>query len=422
MSQQQFASDNPPVIIGIDWADREHVVCLLDGRTPKLQVLVQDPAAIAEWLDELRKKFPQQKILVAIEQSRGALVHALQAAPELEIYPINPKQLARYREAIDPSGRKNDLRDAELLAQFLLNHQQDLRAWKPDDELTRKIGHLSQMRRKLVDDRKRLQLRLNSILKLYFPLPLTLFKQSLISKFILALLKRWPSLDALKITHPKILRRFFADHRIGNEDQQTQWIDDIRKATPLTRDPALVETHALLVQCLARQIAELNRAVHEFEESLRQAVAQHPDQALFRAIPGAGDALVPRLIVAFGTDRDRYQSAEEIQSQSGIAPITKRSGQSWSVFQRFFCPTFLKQTFHEFADQARKFSQWSKAFYDLKRDQGMKHQAAVRALAFKWIRVLFRLWKSKLTYSEATYINQLRTTNSPLITFLPKMT
>lgn len=420
---QQFSSpqpDNPPVIVGIDWADREHDVCIIDDAQAKPHTFKHDPDAIAEWLEQLHRKYPKRTIIIAIEQSRGALVHALQEAEGLQIYPINPKQLARYREAIYPAGGKNDPRDAELLARFLLHHREQLRPWQPDSIETRRLAYLSEFRRKLVDERKRLGLRLMGTLKLYFPLVLTLFGKTPTSEFMVELLKRWPSLAELQRPHPKTLRQFFKEHGIRDEDRQTKWIDEIRSATPLATDAALVQTHALFVQSLVRQIAELNRAVAEFDDELRRVVAQHPDEALFRALPGAGDALVPRLIAAFGTDRERYQSAEELQAYSGIAPITQRSGQSWCVFQRHFCPTFLKQTFHEFADQARRWSSWSRAYYDLKRSQGMKHHAAVRVLAFKWIRIIFRLWKTKSTYSEAEYLQQLRQKQSPLIPFLTK--
>jgi len=119
-----------------------------------------------------------------------------------------------------------------------------------------------------------------------------------------------------------------------------------------------------------------------------------------------------------GTDRDRFDTAEEIQNYSGIAPVTRQSGKVRHVSRRYACPKFLRQTFHEFADHARKWSAWSKAFYNMKIAAGFKHHAAVRALAYKWIRVLFYLWKTRTVYDEAVYIEQLKKRNSPVINFL----
>jgi len=175
---------------------------------------------------------------------------------------------------------------------------------------------------------------------------------------------------------------------------------------------------ALYAQSLAERMGQLSRTVSQFDERIAELVARHADGAFFRALPGAGDALVPRLIVAFGSDRDRYGSAEEIQCQSGIAPVTRQSGKTCRVSRRYACPKFLRQTFHEFADQARKWSRWSKAFYEMKRAAGFRHHAAVRALAYKWIRIIFKLWKTRTPYNEHHHIQQLKRRNSPLLKFL----
>jgi len=124
--------------------------------------------------------------------------------------------------------------------------------------------------------------------------------------------------------------------------------------------------------------------------------------------------LQPRLIVAFGTQRDRYASASEVQAYSGIAPVTESSGHSRWVHVRWACPTFLRQTFHEFAACSVSHSEWARAFYDAKIAAGKSHHAAVRALAYKWIRVLFRCWKDGRPYDEPTYLQALAKRNSPL--------
>jgi len=418
--------DPPILFVGIDWADQFHVAALLvvqqnsptEQRTPT-ESFQQEPAAIADWVASLKERFPQHRILIALEQSRGPLIAGLAGFAELELYPINPRQLASYRDALFPSRSKNDLDDAQLLARFLKEHQQHLRAWQPDDARTRQIAELTELRRKLVEQRKCAVLQLKSLLKGSFPLLLTLSRRELHNTLTLDLLRRWPQLRQLKRVRPVTLRKFLAEHGIKNADQQTEFIDAVRSATPLTTDDALVAPQALYAQALAEQLRALNIAISQFDERLQQLTVAHPDHDLFRSLPGAGDALVPRLIAAFGSDRQRYQNAEEVQCYSGIAPITKQSGQSKHVNKRLACPKFLRQTFHEFADHARKWSRWSKAFYKMKRAAGMKHNAAIRALAYKWIRILFRIWKTREPYCEQRYLAQLTKKNSPLTKFLP---
>jgi transposase len=407
------------LFVGIDWATQEHALCLINADGEQVEVLAQDPEDIANWIDSLGTRFPGHRVLIALEQSRGALMAALSGASQLELYPINPKQLANYRKAIVPSGAKDDPGDARLLARFLQFHYQELRRWQPDCPQTQKIAELSVLRRKLVDGRKRLVLQLGSSLVLYFPLIKTLlFGRTLHHALTLDLLLRWPTLEKLKRVHPKTLRLFLKNHGLKNKDQQKEFIESIRGAVALTKDKSLIEPRAMYVQSLVGQLKDLNLAIAEFDRELRQWSQSHPDYELFHSLPGAGDALTPRLIAAFGSDRDRYELAEEIQSYSGIAPISRKSGKSQGVFKRLDCPTFLRQTFHEFADQTLKWSRWANAFYRMKRAAGMKHHAAVRALAFKWIRILFRLWKTHTPYNEALYIQQLTLNNSPIIPFL----
>jgi transposase len=144
----------------------------------------------------------------------------------------------------------------------------------------------------------------------------------------------------------------------------------------------------------------------------------HPDANIFQALPGAGAAMAPRLLAAMGSDRERLTNAQEVQQLSGIAPVTKQSGKSKSVHRRFAASKFLRQTFHEFATHSIKHSAWAKAYYDMMRDRGNKHQAAVRALAFKWIRIIFRCWKDRTLYDELAYTTALIKRQSPILKYL----
>jgi hypothetical protein len=125
--------------------------------------------------------------------------------------------------------------------------------------------------------------------------------------------------------------------------------------------------------------------------------------ALIDSFPGVGPVLAPRLIAALGTQRDRYQSASELQCYSGIAPVLASSGnQSW-VHWRWASPKFLRQTFQEWAAHSLAYSAWAKAYYDQQRAKGKPGNTIVRALVFKWIRILFRCWKHHTPYCESAY-------------------
>ena len=109
-----------------------------------------------------------------LEQSRGPLVHALMFRKNVLLFPINPMQLARYRESY-AGGGKDDPTDAKYVARMLREQTTTLTACKRDDENTRVLAHLSQQRRKIVDGQTKLPKQLIAQPKSYFPVALVLF-------------------------------------------------------------------------------------------------------------------------------------------------------------------------------------------------------------------------------------------------------
>lgn len=401
--------------VGLDWADQRHEIRLAAAGSPRIEsfTVEQKPEALHAWVGQLRARFPQGKIAVALEQSRGAVIYALMNYDFLVLYPIPPKTLARYREAFATSGAKSDPTDADLLLELVRTHADRLRAWQPDDALTRQLRLLSEHRRKTVADRTRLTNRLGALLKTYFPQALE-WAGDLRQPAACDFLRAWPTLGAVQQARRAQRRRFYDRHRRLSTEEQENLFRQIDQARPLTEDQALVEASALMAQGLAEQLSTVIGVITRLDAELERLFAQHPDHDLFDGLPGAGEALAPRLATAFGSQRDRYASAEEIQKFSGIAPVTEKSGKTKWVHWRMACPKFVRQTFHEFAAASCKKSLWARAYYEQQRQRGADHHAAVRSLAYKWIRILYRCWKDRAPYDEQVYLKSLRRHRSPL--------
>ena len=94
--------------------------------------------------------------------------------------------------------------------------------------------------------------------------------------------------------------------------------------------------------------------------------------------------------------------------------MTERSGKRKWVHFRWACPKFLRQSFHEWAGHSISQSAWARAYYQQQRDRGKDHHAVVRALAFKWIRIVFRCWKDRIAYDESKYLAALAKRGSPV--------
>jgi transposase len=200
-------------------------------------------------------------------------------------------------------------------------------------------------------------------------------------------------------------------------------LEAIQKAMPLTTDPAIIEPARELVLALAGVLKCLHRAVARLDQAIQEAMDQHPDAAIFRSLPGAGPALAPRLLVAFGTHRDRFQSAEEVAQFYGLAPVVIQSGESKTTHMRHRCPKFSRQTFHENASCVAKSEPWGRCYYERQRKRHEdKHHQACRALAYKLIRIYFACWRDKKEYQSSTYLEALAKHGSQLHTELQKLT
>jgi transposase len=405
------------LVIGLDRSDTKADLCLIDTRTGQRRSAVIDtaPEALWEWLLQLRQQHPQARVGLCLEQPAVHLIPFLEAYQWITLHPINPITLQKYREAFVTSRAKDDTQDAEYLADLLLTHHAKLPVWAPEDSATRSVQQLVFHRRAVVDERTALSNRLIALLKQYFPQALTLCGEDLWRPLATAFLLKWPSLQAVQQTKPATLKQFYYRHGSRSTKLLAQRLALVAQAVPVTEERAVIASFALRVQLVCRQLQLVQRSVAEFDRQIAAAYAVHPDREIFASLPGAGPVLGPRLLASLGSQRERFDSAAHLQHYTGIAPVTKRSGGSCRIHRRYLCPKFHRQSFHEYAKESLLWSRWAGAFYLQQRSKGSPHHTAVRALAFKWQRVIWRCWQDRKPYDERIYEAALRRSGSPLL-------
>jgi transposase len=409
-------------LCGLDWASDKHDVQLLEvgGEKPEHFMLKHGAESIAEWVQTLRSRFGETaRIAVCLELNKGPIVSALEKHDNFVLYPVNPATLAKYRQTWSPSHAKDDPTDALYLLELLRRYPDRLKPLERESVELRTVSRLVEIRRKLVDDRVRLTNRLTSALKSYFPQVLEWFDDKNATIFA-EFLVRWPSLEAAQRARKATLEKFFTEHNVRYRAVIERRIEAIRTSTPLTLDPAVLVPEMLNVEATVRQVCLQTEAIRKVEGELSERCKRITDYDIFASLPGAGPALAPRLLVAFGERRDRFQSAQAVAQHVGIAPVTERSGQKSWVHERNLCNKFLRQSLVEWAGQNIPKSFCAGAYYRQQRAKGASHHVAVRALAFKWIRVLFRCWQDQKRYNETTYLNALKRSGSPLLAFIAK--
>jgi transposase len=409
--------------VGIDWADTKHDVCIQAAGSDEREFdcIQHKTDHIEQWVLGLHKRFGGF-IAIAVELSKGPIVYALQKYDFVVIFPIHPLTLARYRQAFSPSGAKDDPTDAEFALDLLLHHPDHFKPLQPQSVEMRMLTSLVEQRRTLVDDRTRITNRLRDALKQYYPQALDWFPRGVDTVLFCDFITRWPTLKQVKKARKNTLITFFHDHSLRRTKVLEKRLQSIREAQPLTLDEAVIRPYQLQALVLIDQLRGILPAIKKFDNEIDAVANQHQDFSLFSSLPGAGPALGPRLLVAFGEQRDRFASAAELQKYSGVAPVLERSGKKQWVHWRWHCPKFLRQSFVEWSAQTINKSYWAGAYYRQQRAKGCKRQVALRALAFKWIRILYRCWQTNTPYDESVYLKALERRGSPLLKAMDEST
>jgi transposase len=415
---------NHSFFIGIDRSDQTIDFCQLDlnGEITQQQKIPSAPESLLSWVNDICNDLPAgQTLALCIEQPCQNLINFFSQFESLAIYLANPAVIKKYRESLSPSRAKDDRRDAQALARFVYERHRTLDPHTITDPLAHQIATLVEKRRQLVDIRTSISNKLTQALKDYFPQALQLVGRDLFAPLAIALLTKWPTLQAIQKARPGTITQFYFKQGSRRPEVIRKRIELIESAVPLCTDPGLLETYQLLVTALVDQLKQIQRSILKFDQLIARKTTQHQDAKLFTSLPGAGPCFAARLLAIFGNDRERYQDAASLQRHTGVAPLTKQSGKMHFVHRRYACNKFWRQTFVEWAAQTVMKSLWAKAYYHQQKEKGHRHQSILRSLAFKWQRILFRCWQNNDCYDEKRYLKALENRSSPLLETIAKI-
>jgi transposase len=396
----------------VDWGDQSHAVVVIDDQGDV--VLSFQVPHTAEGLRGLVQSLRECGAIqgVAVEQARNLMVHQLLQGGFI-VYPINPKLSDTWRKGWKVTAPKSDPTDARVLADGLRHHHAHLRPLLPDDPLTRELAMLCADECALIGQRTALVNQLQAALKEYYPSALEWFSDwtsPTAWDFVLT----FPRPEALQRASRKKVCGFLRAHHIGLTPLWQGRVDQRDQAAAWPSDPPTVEAKEFLAVALAKQLRTLQANLEAYRKRIEELYQQHPDAFLFSSLPGAGPKLGPRLLSHFGSDRARFTSAQSLQQLSGTVPVTRQSGRRREVVIRRACQKPFRKTMHLFAFQTIERSAWARAFYDRARQAGQPHSLALRNLASKWLKVIYRMWQDRVPYEESTYLSSLARRGSPL--------
>jgi transposase len=353
-------------------------------------------------------------VVVAIETDRGLWVQALIAAG-YQVYGLNPRQVARFKERYSTSGAKSDAADAHALADMVRTERHQLRAVAGDSAEAEAIKVAARAHQTLIWERTRHLLRLRSALREFFPAALTAYADlGLAGADTLELLAKAPdparsaNLTATQIT--AALKRA----RRHNAAAKAEAIKDTLSQPQLAQPAALTAAYAATVQATATVLITLNEQISQLEAQVVSHFHHHPDAEIYLSQPGIGNVNGPRMLAEFGDDPGRYTSARARKNYAGSSPITRASGRSRIVLARFIRNDRLADALHTQALSALTGSPGARAYYDKQRARGLSHNAALRQLSNRLVGILHGCLKTGTHYDEATAWPQHATQIKPI--------
>lgn len=395
------------LLVGIDWAEARHAVCVLaaDGALVRRLSIPHDPGGLQRLHTVLAEAEPDPTaVLVALERPDGLLVDALLTAG-YHVYALNPKAVERYRERTRTTGAKSDPADAELLARILLTDRDRHRPLLPTSPQVETLRTLARHDERASRDQRRLLNRLRHDLLDAFPQALVAFPD-LGAVAALTFLVRWPSAaEAERLTVAEITVHL-RQERHGWPQRTAERIHTALQADALLVPAHRAQARAGDIRLTAQQLLLLHRQRAAWERELTallRGAGAHPDGEVLLSLPGLAARLAARVLGEIGDARERFPTSAALQCYAGTAPVTKASGRLRVVSARWACNRFLRQALLRWAFCSLGRSTWARGFYDQQRGRGKTHPAALRALANRWLEILHHLLATGQVYDEAVH-------------------
>jgi transposase len=410
LKSAQKLSSNYEMIIGIDRSDKTLSVAKYcqDGQIEEQEVNTR-AWSLERWWSEVRQQCPDGVIAVAFEQPARNLIAFFEDKPNTVIYALNPASIWAYRQSLRVSRAHTDQSDALNIGAFVQGHLDKLEPYQSASSLACKLRTYCKSRRKFVDLRTQLTNRLQEILKSYYPEVLDLLQEDIYRVINLDFLSKWSNPQSLKRAQKRTLESFYYEHGSRSERRIQERLEVIEQMGVLSEDDAIIEPAEFEVLGIVEQIRVLNQTIVSYDKRIRTLMSEQGGQKaqMIEKLPGAGPVLAPRLFAAFEAHVPNCKDAAALSALVGMAPVTEQSGQIRRVYRRLRTDHFLMQSFHEWTKESWKHSVWAKAYVRHQQAHGMPFNTIMRSLAVKWIRIIYRLWKTGEFYDEQRYIQTL---------------
>ncbi len=397
MPEQLIDTTDIGVWCGLDVGKEEHHACALDADGTRLfdKPLPQDETKLREVFARLQR---HGRVLLIVDQPNtiGALSVAVARDAGCKVAYL-PGLAMRKAAQLMPGDAKTDARDAFVIAMTALRMPGTLRAVDRDSEVLASLKVLAGYDDDLARESTRSINRLRSLLLQIHPALERVFPGTRLTNALsLDLLIEYGGPTQLAAKGPAKVKAWARKTKHRAVDTL---VDDVFAAlsqqTVTVIGTAAVES---VIPRVAGQIAALKTQRAELADEVERLLDDFPLRDVLISMPGVGTKTAATILLAIG-DGSAFPTAGHLAAYAGIAPVTRRSGKSIrGEHPARSGNKHLKNALFRSAWVASNCDPESAAYYQRKRAQGKKHNAAIICLARRRCDVIHAMLKTGTLY------------------------
>lgn len=383
------------VFLGLDVGkDGHHAVALnREGKRLHDAALVNTEAKLRQVFDKLAR---HGRVLVVVDQpaSIGALPVAVARACGHQVAYLPGLAMRRIAD-LHPGAAKTDARDAYVIADAARSLPHTLRRVDVGDDALAELEVLVGFDDDLAGEATRLANRIRGLLTQIHPALERVLGPKVQHKAVLELLSRCGGPAGLRKAGRRKLAAIAGKNapRMGERlvEQIMTALDEQTVTVPGT---TAAET---ILPRLADSLRDVLQQRDQVAAEVERMLDAHPLASVLTSMPGIGVRTAARILLEVG-DGTAFATPGHLAAYAGLAPVTRRSGSSIrgehpprggnkQLKRAFFLAAFAALT-----------DPINRAYYDRKRAEGKRHNAALICLARRRCDVLFAMLRHKTPY------------------------
>lgn len=380
--------------LGVDWADEKHQLCLRteDGQVISEFLITHDWQGFEALHAVLAEVGPVQ---INLERADGLLVDWM-VNQGWQVFMTAPRVVASRR----PRRSKDDRGDARLLSDLCRLKDEDCRPIVIQSEIVETLRPLLRAWAQLQKQQVKHSNQLRQVLKQYYPSAAHAFTK-LHGPVALAFLESFPTPERARDLAYDVLSAFLRQNGYSCMRYFDQLYQRLHASAPTARVP---DGHAEHMKALVAVLQLLHRKLKYLEKQIEAVFNDHPEATWWRSFPGAGLLTAARLLAYIGDNRLAFPSYQVLQATAGTVPITRQSGKQTLVQFRWACSKPLRKAVIDLARNSLRDSGWARSYFYSQKALGHSDTRAYRALANRWLRIIWTLWQRREDYDEIRHV------------------